>query len=339
MNNRSGVNVDIPGSLSKVSSQVITRYDSENGAIWCWMHPAPRPCLNRNLLDELIQLQEQLTDIYKKQQPDVVWSFRYLILASKIPGIFFLGGDLGFFMHCIQNRKEENLRDYAYKCVELVYHNIVNLDLPITTICLVQGQALGGGFESVLSNDVVIAERRSQMGFPEILFNLFPGMGAYNLLARRVNSALAERMILSGNTYSASELHEMGIVDIVAEDGQGERTVKEYLKSHNRSHNTIRSIKQIREIVHPISRENLFAIVDIWVEAAMNLSKKDLKKMELLLQWQKSYKNSKKIKEQKLEEVVRCGDWRKVTNINFPIKTHLGEDVLEDRRNGKCRRK
>ena len=169
-------------------TQFSTRYDSETSTIWAWMQPQPCPCINVTLIDELVSLQQKITNTYKNQHADTIWPFRHLILASKIPGIYNLGGDLGFFKHCIINKEEENLRDYAYKCINLLHRNIDNLDLPITMVSLVQGQALGGGFETALSSDVIIAERSSQMGFPEILFNLFPGMGAYNLLERRIAS-------------------------------------------------------------------------------------------------------------------------------------------------------
>ncbi len=319
-------------------TQFGTRYDSETSTIWCWMQPRPRPCINLTLIEELIQLQQQLTTTYKNQDPDTTWPFRHLILASKINGIYNLGGDLSLFKQCIENKDEEKLRDYAYKCVSLVHRNVNNLDLPITMVSLVQGQALGGGFETALSCDVIIAERRSQLGFPEILFNLFPGMGAYNLLARRIGSALAERIILSGKTYSAEELYEMGVIDVLAENGKGVQATETYLKSHNQSHNTIRSMKRIRQIVHPVTRQNLFDIVDIWVEAAMDLSKKDLAKLERLLHLQITQKDSQVIQQQDMTLTKRRGDWRKVTEVSFPLKTHLGEDVLHNRRKADCRR-
>lgn len=320
-------------------TQFTTRYDSETSAIWCWMQPEPRPCLNTILIDELVQLQHQLTTTYKTQHPDTIWPFRHLVLASKIPDIYNLGGDLDFFKQCIVNKEEEKLRDYAYKCINLLHRNLDNLDLPITMISLVQGQALGGGFETALSCDVIIAERSSQMGFPEILFNLFPGMGAYNLLTRRIGSALAERIILSGRTYTAGELYDMGVIDVLAEDGQGVAAVEDYLKSHNQSHNTIRSIKKIRQIVHPITQQNLYDIVDIWVEAAMDLSDKDLAKMERLLHLQKDLKDSKTIQQQNTVLTPRRGDWRKVKDVDFPLITHLGENVLQNRRKKASRRR
>jgi len=319
-------------------SQFTTRYDSESSSIWCWMHPEPRPNLNPILIEELMLLQHQLTTTYKTHHPDSIWPFRHLILASKTPGIYNLGGDLNLFKQCITNREETKLKDYAYKCINLLHSNINNLDLPITTISLVQGQALGGGFETALSSDVIIAERSSQLGFPEIMFNLFPGMGAYNLLTRRIGSALAERIILSGKTYTAAELYDMGIVDVLAEDGAGVQATEDYMNSHNQSHNTIRSIKKIRQIVHPITRQNLYEIVDIWVEAAMDLSEKDLSKMERLLHLQKNLKDSKTIKSENTALTARRGDWRKIKDASFPLITHLGESVLQNRRKSEGRR-
>jgi enoyl-CoA hydratase/carnithine racemase len=164
-------------------------------------------------------------------------------------------------------------------------------------------------------------------------------MGAYNLLVRRVGSALAERIILSGKTYTATELNEMGIIDVLAEDGKGMQATMHYLKNHNQSHNTIRSIKKIRQIVHPITQENLYDIVDIWLEAAMDLSEKDLAKMERLLHLQKAMKNSRHIRENDLAKAPRGDDWRKIKDIHFPLTTHLGETVYENRRKNNERRR
>ncbi|MBE9525468.1 MAG: crotonase/enoyl-CoA hydratase family protein [Proteobacteria bacterium] len=319
-------------------TQFTTRYDSETNTIWCWMSPEPRPCMNGKLIHELIQLQQQLTDTYTNQHPDTIWPFRHLVLASKIPGIYNLGGDLGLIKEYIVNKEEDKLRDYAYKATNLIHKNINNLDLPITIVSLVQGHALGAGFEAALSCDVIIAERSTKLGFPEILFNMFPGMGAYNLLARRIGTALAERIILSGKTYGAEELYDLGVIDVIAEDGEGVQTTMNYLNSHNQSHNTIRSMKKIRQIVHPITQKDLFDIVDIWLEASMQLSEKDLSKMERLLYLQADTKNTKSIQESDMSKQPRRDDWRKIKDASFPLVTHLGESVHKNRRKNKGRR-
>src|SRR5207249_864252 len=84
---------------------------------------------------------------------------------------------------------------------------------------------IGGGFECAMSSDIIVAEESAQLGLPEILFNLFPGMGAYSLLSRRIGARAAEELILSGRVLSAAKLHEMGIVDVLAPNGGGETAV------------------------------------------------------------------------------------------------------------------
>lgn len=337
VDDRNKVQIDSDDSATDYS-QFNTRYDPETSTIWCWMHPEPRPCMNGVLIDELVQLQQQITNTYKHRNAGETWPFRHLILASKVPGIFNLGGDLGLIRQLIVDRDEEKLRDYAYKATNLIHRNINNLDLPITMVSLVQGQALGAGLEAALSCDVIIAERSSQLGFPEILFNMFPGMGAYNLLARRIGSALAERIILSGKTYTAEEFYDMGVIDVIAEDGDGEHAVERYLKSHNQSHNTIRAMKNIRQIVHPITKKELFDITDIWLDAAMNLSEKDLSKMERLLYLQSASKVTETIRKTDETLTPRRGEWRKVKDVSFPLITHLGESVMRNRRRSDTRR-
>ena len=54
---------------------------------------------------------------------------------------------------------------------------------------------MGGGFEAALAGDVVVAERQSSMGFPEVLFNMFPGMGGHTLLLQRLPSKRAEQLL------------------------------------------------------------------------------------------------------------------------------------------------
>jgi DSF synthase len=124
------------------------------------------------------------------------------------------------------------------------------------------------------------------MGLPEILFNLFPGMGAYSLLARKLDPARAERMILSGRMYSAEELYEMGVVDVLAENDQGEEAVYAYMKKYNRAHIGYEAVHKVRRTYHPISYDELMRIVTIWVDAALQLGERDLRVMERIARTQ-----------------------------------------------------
>ncbi len=167
-------------------------------------------------------------------------------------------------------------------CVDSMYARICNYNSPMITISLVQGEALGGGFEIALSSNVIIAERRSRMGLPEILFNLFPGNGAYSLLSRRVGMKRAEEMIFSGRIYTATELHEMGVVDVLAEDGLGEAAVYDYICRNERRRNAMQAMFSCRQHLNPISYDELLKNTNIWVNAALRLEDKDLKLMSRL---------------------------------------------------------
>lgn len=320
-------------------TQFSTRYDADTNSIWCWLNPKPRPCLNPVLLDELEQLQCRLKNLYTHQKSDTPWHFKQLILASRSPDVYNLGGDLKLFKQYILDKDVNSLQQYANRCIQLLHQNMNNLELPITMIALVQGQALGGGFECALSCDVIIAERNVQMGFPEILFNLFPGMGAYNMLAKRVGGSLAERIILSGRTYSAEELYDMGVIDVLAEVGEGVQATERYLQRHNRSRNSIEAIKRVSKISHPITEQDLLDIVDIWVETAMKLTEKDLNRMQRLVHAQNTIDNKALHENKKQTLTSRQGDWRKNETAEFPLITHLGENILQNRRQrDRCRR-
>jgi DSF synthase len=156
----------------------------------------------------------------------------------------------------------------------------------MTTISLVQGEALGGGFETALSSNVIIAERRARMGMPEILFNLFPGMGAYSLLGRRIGMKRAEDMILSGRIYTAQELHEMGVVDLLVEDGAGEAGVRDFVRRNARHRNGMQAMFSCRQHFQRVTYEEMLNITHIWVDAALRLEEKDLKLMSRLVRSQ-----------------------------------------------------
>jgi DSF synthase len=200
--------------------------------------------------------------------------------------IFNYGGDLALFVLLIKSRDREALLHYAKLCVDCVYARIVNYNTPAITISLVQGDALGGGFETVLTSNVIIAEENARMGFPEILFNLFPGMGAYSLLTRRLGAKKAEEMILGGKIYEARELYEMGLIDVLVPNGEGEKAVYDFMYQQGRRFNGMRAMYECRRHTHPISYEELMAITEVWVDAALRLKDKDLKMMGRLVRSQ-----------------------------------------------------
>lgn len=255
-------------------------YEQDYGLAWYFMDARPRPCCTPALISEFQQWYDELDS--SPHLGDV----RYIALASKVPGIFNLGGDLNLFLQLIRNGDEEGLMHYATSCIDTLYRHHKHLGRDITTISLVQGDALGGGMEYAISGDVLIAERSAKMGMPEILFNLFPGMGAYSLLSRKVGPVLAEKMILGGCLYSAEKLYEMGIVDILAEDGEGEQAVLDYIHKEERARNGYKAFRHAKQYCNPVTYEELKNITTTWVEAALRLDDKNLRMMERLVKRQ-----------------------------------------------------
>jgi DSF synthase len=211
---------------------------------------------------------------------------RYQVFASSIPGVFSLGGDLRLFRRHILARDRRALREYALSCVDLVHANATSYGLPLTTISLIQGDALGGGFEAALAANVVVAERHCKLGLPEILFNLFPGMGAAQLLARRLPAARAEAFIASGRTYEAEELHALGLVDVLADEGGGEEAVWKHIRTHHRQANGREALRRAFAAIAPLDYECLVRTTDIWVAAALALGPRDVEVIDYLIRAQ-----------------------------------------------------
>jgi DSF synthase len=272
----------------RVGSQYEVEFDPEYGTLWGFFNPSGTPCFSLGLLNDIrahdstLQLNSGKV-LFEGEMHDA----NYYVVGSRVKGVYNLGGDLSLFQMLIKTGDRDALVDYGRRCIDCIFPHIQHHGSPtMTTIAMVQGDALGGGFETVLANDLIVAEEGATMGLPEILFNLFPGMGAYSLLSRRLGMKAAEDMILSGKLYKAVELHEMGVVDVLVADGDGEKAVYEWIRKNHRRRNGIQAMYRSRQHVHPITREEMDRIVDVWVDAAMRLEEKDLKMMHRLVRAQ-----------------------------------------------------
>ena len=263
--------------------QLKTHYDEAHRIGWFLMRGSPRPSFTLKLLEEI---DTYIESVKKEMALTKGEKFDYLVVGSDIDGVFNLGGDLELFRSYIQDGNKEGLLAYAMKCIDILYQNMNHYNLDLTTISLIQGDALGGGFEAALSSNVIIAEKGSKLGLPEVLFNLFPGMGAYSLLSRKIGSIAAEKMILSGTIYTAEELYEMGVIDVLAEKGEGEMEVYRYIKKSERTKNTLKCMQKVKSICNPVTYEELADVAAVWADAALELTPKDLKMMDRLVKRQ-----------------------------------------------------
>ena len=285
--------MNIVEPLRRESNEHTIRTHQADNAHWCFMHgsramsdPDYRPCFNPPLMREMhayLKRAAQQIASTADADPD---HLAHVVVASDAD-VFNLGGDLELFAQLIRGRDRERLLNYARECVEGVHILHAHLHPHAHTVALIEGDALGGGLELALSCQTIVAESGVNMGFPEVLFGLFPGMGAYSFLARRVSARVAEEMMLNGVIYSSDELHRMGVVDVLVGKGEGARAVQDLMRRNRKIERTRMAMDRIREIVNPVPLEELMRITELWVDAAMGLGERQLRTMERLVRAQR----------------------------------------------------
>ncbi len=83
------------------------------------------------------------------------------------------------------------------------------------TLAAVNGWALGGGAELMLSVDIRFIAESGRIGFPEIGLGIFPGAGGTQRLTRQIPLCHAKDLLFSGNPVSAQRALEIGLVNYV----------------------------------------------------------------------------------------------------------------------------
>jgi len=259
-------------------TQLSGYYEAERRTVWMMLRAQPRPCFNHALIEEIMNLSWQV-----RQSGFAV---DFWVTGSLVPEMYNVGGDLQFFVECIQNGRREALRAYARACVDCVHAASRGFDTGAITLAMVEGSALGGGFEAALAHHFVLAQRDARLGFPEIAFNLFPGMGGYSLVARRSGMKLAEELIYKGESHTAEWYEQHGLVDVLYEPGQSYVSVRTFIDTLRSKLNGVRAMLRARTRVLQLPRSELMDITEDWVDAAFCLEPKDIAYMERLVMLQ-----------------------------------------------------
>lgn len=274
-----------------INNNLRVKIDDEFKILWIGIDLQDKLCYSLKFLDNLTNVRDLIKYFIKKE------NIKYVVAYSLNKGVWNLGGDLEFFAECIRNRKRAVLKDYAYKSVDLVYNYNNTYELDVFSTCVVQGNAFGGGFESALAGNYIVAEESAKFSFPEVIFGTFPGMGAYSFLTKRVGYKQAHNIITSNKTFSAQEVKDLGAIDEVCDDGHGLSNIS--LKIKNGELEEMLN-DPFMKICNKVTKEELLNVVDIWIEKAFTLSEENLTRMQKLSAFQ-----SRKIKKEKnLEPVI-----------------------------------
>ncbi|UVI38981.1 crotonase/enoyl-CoA hydratase family protein [Qipengyuania spongiae] len=268
----------IPEDLFRME-QLDVLYDGDFRTLWTFMRPTGRPSFNPAMLRDFVNWQRLIETGFGPNKAPL----DFLVLGSRAPGVFCFGGDLDLFRRLIEARDRASLVAYGHRCCQILHRNINSLGLPIVTVGMVQGDALGGGFEALLSFDYIVAERSASFGLPEMMFGLFPGMGAHSLLSRKLGGAMADRLIVSHASYTAEQMYDLGIVHYLAEDGEGLEATREFIRKSQRKHAGLVNSRRAMKLAWGLELEELTRITELWADAALQLGAKDLKLMDRLV--------------------------------------------------------
>jgi DSF synthase len=268
-------------------SQITPYYEEGRNILWMMLHAYPRPCFNSELLQDIAALGRAAR---QSGLPIDFW-----VTGSTVPQIYNVGGDLQLFAAHIRSGKREPLLAYARACVDAVYEAVTGFGTGAISIAMVEGTALGGGFEAALAHQYVLAQKDAKMGFPEIAFNLFPGMGAYSLVARKADMRLAEQLISTGESHTAEWYATKGLVDAVFDAGEAYITTRTFIDVIRPRLNGIRAMLRTRRRVMPTPRAELMEITEDWANAAFSLEEKDIAYMERLVMLQNKRGNKPRV--------------------------------------------
>jgi enoyl-CoA hydratase/carnithine racemase len=121
--------------------------------------------------------------------------------------------------------------------------------VPQPTIASVFGFALGGGFEIALSCDFIVAAEGTQLGLPEARVGIIPGGAGTQLVSRRVGTARAKELVLTGRRITAEEALAWGLVERVVSREKLQEATSELAEELCRN-----SPVSLREAKHAIDR-------------------------------------------------------------------------------------
>ncbi|MFN3201794.1 MAG: enoyl-CoA hydratase/isomerase family protein [Bradymonadia bacterium] len=111
---------------------------------------------------------------------------------------------------------------------ETMQHTLRRLEgLPMPIIAAIDGHALGGGAEVALACDLRLMAPGAIIGFRQIRLAVTTAWGAARRLRALVGPGVARRLLWTGEDLTASEALSLGLVEMVAPEGQGARVAAE----------------------------------------------------------------------------------------------------------------
>ena len=189
-----------------------------------WLDNPPVNAVNGGIISTL-------WDAFEGLGPDV----RAVVLRGKGERAFSAGADIsGFVGGAADGERPAGIQPVA----DLIEQ------APVPVVAAIHGYCLGGGLEIALACDFRIAQRASQLGFPEVNLGLLPGGGGTQRAPRLISPGRASWLIMSGERIPAETAEAWGLVEFVVDDL--EEGIARYVEPlAKQSPHAIRQIKEL----------------------------------------------------------------------------------------------
>lgn len=217
----------------------ITLTEKESVAILTFNRPDLLNAMNREMMDEIIGALNTIIDNVNTRVAIITGNGR----------AFMAGADIKEY--AIQT--PEQFQSFQQKGKEL-YSLIEQSSIPF--IAAVNGFALGGGFEIALSCDLLIAAQSAKMGLPEVHLGLIPGGGGTQRLLQKTGMNRLKEMLLLGQSYTAEQMYQWGVVNSVADDKEFMEAV--FQAADKLKRRPAQALKAIKKMLEPSAVEQLF---------------------------------------------------------------------------------
>ncbi|MFS1985631.1 fatty acid oxidation complex subunit alpha FadB [Vibrio breoganii] len=135
------------------------------------------------------------------------------VIVTSDKEAFIVGADITEFLGLFAKPKEELSQWLQF--ANSIFNNLE--DLPVPTISVIKGHALGGGCEAILATDFRLADKTANIGLPETKLGIMPGFGGTVRLPRLIGADSAMEIITAGSSKRAEKLLRIGLIDAIVD--------------------------------------------------------------------------------------------------------------------------
>jgi len=188
-----------------------------------------------------------------------------LIIYSELKAGFCAGADLRELYRRSQVLERKDAAVGVREYLERIHQVLNTIDAsPLTTIAAVHGVTFGGGFELALVCDLIIADKMARFCFPELRLGLIPGFGGIPRLKRDLGNAVVRDLLLTGRSFNATKLQQVGLVSQVVGEGESLRVARATAAQLGKFDR--RTAIAAKKFIKPIPYEELREEIDVFCE-------------------------------------------------------------------------